>query len=125
MMRVFLLLLVFLASHCTLGQIQLSKDASISIITLGPDKNELYAAFGHSAIRVADPANGIDWAYNYGVFDFDQPNFYLNFTRGFLLRSCCGNNRNDTFDFPAAHSTASNQTAFAFVHELGAGFAHE
>ena len=84
MMRVFLFLLVFLASHCTLGQVQLSKDASISIITLGPDKNELYAAFGHSAIRVADPANGIDWAYNYGVFDFARPNFYLNFTRGFL-----------------------------------------
>ncbi len=25
---------------------------------------------------------GIDYAFNYGVFDFDQPNFYLNFARG-------------------------------------------
>lgn len=62
----------------------LSEQARISVITCGPDGNELYAAFGHSAIRVYDPQNQIDFAYNYGVFDFDQPNFYLNFARGYL-----------------------------------------
>lgn len=60
----------------------LSDKAEISIITCGPDPNELYSAFGHSAVRVTDPVNGIDYAFNYGVFDFDQPNFYLNFARG-------------------------------------------
>ncbi|MBK7651078.1 MAG: DUF4105 domain-containing protein [Flammeovirgaceae bacterium] len=45
---------------------------------------ELYAAFGHSAIRVNDPELKFDAAYNYGVFDFNQPNFYLNFARGYL-----------------------------------------
>ncbi|MBX2894891.1 MAG: DUF4105 domain-containing protein [Cyclobacteriaceae bacterium] len=60
----------------------LSDKAEISIITCGPDPNELYSAFGHSAIRVNDPVNEIDYAFNYGVFDFDQPNFYLNFARG-------------------------------------------
>jgi Domain of unknown function (DUF4105) len=68
----------------TRAQIQLSPQAEISIITCGPDRNELYAAFGHSAIRVWDPAHGLDDAFNYGVFDFDQPNFYLNFARGYL-----------------------------------------
>ena len=63
---------------------QLSDQAQISVITCGPDQNELYAAFGHSAIRVYDPVHGIDDAFNYGIFDFDQPNFYLNFTRGYL-----------------------------------------
>ena len=45
----------------------------------------MYSAFGHSAIRVYDSIHHIDYAYNYGVFDFNQPNFYLNFTRGHLL----------------------------------------
>jgi hypothetical protein len=62
---------------------RLHPDARISIITCGPHQGELYSAFGHSAIRVFDPSLGIDLAYNYGVFDFDQPNFYLNFARGY------------------------------------------
>jgi len=63
----------------------LSPAARISVITCGPDTRELYAAFGHSAIRVYDPANGLDEAFNYGVFNFNQPNFYLNFAKGFLF----------------------------------------
>jgi len=60
----------------------LSEQSQISVITLGPDQDDLVQAFGHSAIRVFDPALGIDYAYNYGVFSFNQPNFYLNFARG-------------------------------------------
>jgi len=63
---------------------QLSDKATINIITVGPYQPELYSAFGHSGIRVYDPGNRIDDFYNYGVFDFDQPNFYLNFARGYL-----------------------------------------
>jgi hypothetical protein len=63
---------------------QLSSHAEISIITLGPWQGELYSAFGHSAIRVYDPDYPIDAFYNYGVFSFNQPNFYLNFARGHL-----------------------------------------
>ena len=61
---------------------QLSPDAEISIITTGPGK-VLYEGFGHSTIRVKD--NDFDSAYNYGIFDFNAPNFYLNFTKGKLL----------------------------------------
>lgn len=61
---------------------QLSPDATISLITIGPTQRELYSAFGHSAIRVYDPQIPIDYFYNYGVFSFNQPNFYLNFARG-------------------------------------------
>ncbi len=64
------------------AQITLSDKAEISVLTLGPWQGQLYTAFGHSAFRVYDPVNGIDDAYNYGVFDFDRPNFYLNFARG-------------------------------------------
>ena len=63
---------------------KLSDNAEISVITCGPFQKELYSAFGHSAFRVNDPASDFDAAYNYGVFDFNQPNFYLNFARGYL-----------------------------------------
>ena len=63
-------------------EIILSDQAEISVITCGPGQEQVFTAFGHSAFRVFDPVNGIDAAFNYGVFDFDQPNFYLNFARG-------------------------------------------
>ncbi|PTT05866.1 hypothetical protein DBR27_08470, partial [Flavobacterium sp. HMWF030] len=43
----------------------LSKDAKVSVLTCGLG-NESYSFFGHTAIRVADPANNIDVVYNYG-----------------------------------------------------------
>jgi hypothetical protein len=80
-----LLLLLLLTSSVCFGQLKLSKRAKISVITCGPGQEEVFTAFGHSAFRVFDPVNNIDYAYNYGVFDFDQPNFYLNFARGHNL----------------------------------------
>lgn len=64
------------------GKAQLSDEAHISVLTCGPYQPELYSAFGHSAFRVHDPVSGIDVACNYGLFDFSQPNFYLNFALG-------------------------------------------
>jgi hypothetical protein len=61
----------------------LSKDAKISVITCGLG-NESYSFFGHTAIRVADPANNIDVVYNYGTFDFRTPNFVAKFAKGDL-----------------------------------------
>lgn len=83
-MKKLFLAVLLLISLSAKTQTLLSSKAEISIITCGPYQGELYSAFGHSAIRVFDPVLGFDIAYNYGVFDFNQPNFYLNFTRGFL-----------------------------------------
>ncbi|WGK63820.1 lipoprotein N-acyltransferase Lnb domain-containing protein [Croceiramulus getboli] len=63
--------------------LQLSSDAKASILTMGPGSS-LVDAFGHSAIRIEDTRRGIDVVYNYGVYDFDTPNFYLKFARGKL-----------------------------------------
>jgi hypothetical protein len=82
-MKRIALLFVFCTTF-SFAQTQLSRFAKISVITLGPWQGELYSAFGHSAFRVRDPERNIDLAYNYGVFDFNQPNFYLNFARGYL-----------------------------------------
>ena len=62
-----------------------SNNYQFSVITIGPNQNELYSAFGHSGIRFKDDSLGLDYFYNYGIFDFDQPNFYLNFLNGKLL----------------------------------------
>src|SRR3979490_1211750 len=83
--RIFIgALMVMVSPHAFSQAVLLSPQSQISLITFGPDQGEFYEAFGHSAVRVMDPARGIDYAYNYGVFSFNQPNFYLNFTRGHL-----------------------------------------
>jgi len=51
------------------------------LITCSPGP-EIYAHFGHTAIRVYDPINDIDWAFNYGMFDFNTENFYFKFISG-------------------------------------------
>ncbi len=61
----------------------LSEKAFISVLTCS-EGEELYSAFGHSAIRVCDPKSNIDYVFNYGTFDFDTPNFYLKFANGKL-----------------------------------------
>lgn len=67
-------------------QAQLSEDSQISILTCDSGQ-DLYSSFGHSAFRVRDSANGINWVYNYGTFDFNTPNFYYKFAKGKLLYS--------------------------------------
>lgn len=82
-MRFFLGLLIFsvFQSH---AQYSLSEKAEISIITVGPYQGEVWSAFGHSGIRIIDSEAGIDWFYNYGLYDFEQENFFLNFAKGLL-----------------------------------------
>ena len=53
----------------------------ISLLTCTPGE-ELYARFGHTAIRIYDPANKIDIVYNYGIFDFNTDHFYWKFVKG-------------------------------------------
>ena len=84
-MRRYIFIILLLLSLQGLAQTSvLSDKAEIRVVTCGPFQGELYSAFGHSAFRIYDPLLGFDWIYNYGLFDFNQPNFYLNFARGNL-----------------------------------------
>lgn len=56
----------------------------ISILTCGSG-NELYSSFGHTGVRVIDSSKGRDEVYNYGTFDFGDPDFYSKFMLGKLL----------------------------------------
>ncbi|NAS11339.1 lipoprotein N-acyltransferase Lnb domain-containing protein [Poritiphilus flavus] len=82
----FFLILLWASVHTYAQSFQLSPNAQISVLTCGTGE-ELYAAFGHTAIRVQDPARELDWVYNYGTFNFNTPNFYMKFARGKLLYS--------------------------------------
>jgi hypothetical protein len=53
----------------------------VSLLTCSPG-DELYSVFGHSAIRVVNTNSQKDLVYNYGTFDFEDPDFYVNFAMG-------------------------------------------
>lgn len=61
--------------------ITLSDLATLSLITCSPGP-QIYALFGHTAIRLVDPTRGLDIVFNYGMFNFNKPNFYLKFIQG-------------------------------------------
>jgi hypothetical protein len=42
----------------------------------------VFERFGHNALRIRDSATGSDLAYNWGMFDFSQPNFLGRFLSG-------------------------------------------
>ncbi len=86
MTKPLILLLLLLTFYTNNAQIKLSVYSEVSLITSGPG-DEIYSAFGHSAIRVKDPVLNLDLIYNYGVFDFNKPNFVLNFAKGILIYS--------------------------------------
>ena len=60
-----------------------TKDYVISVLTIGQGSS-LSDSFGHSAIRVQDKSKNYDLVFNYGVYDFNDPNFYSNFIKGYL-----------------------------------------
>ena len=54
------------------------------LVTFGP--GEIYwERFGHNAIWLREPAEGLDHTFNFGYFDFDQEDFFLRFMRGRML----------------------------------------
>ena len=53
----------------------------VSLLTIGP--GEIYwQRFGHNAIVIRDADTGEATSYNYGMFDFEDEDFFVNFLRG-------------------------------------------
>lgn len=62
----------------------------VALVTVGP--GQIYwERFGHNAILVRDRATGSETLYNYGIFDFTEENFFLNFIRGRMRYRIVGN----------------------------------
>ncbi len=114
-MKNLLLLCSLLLLQTVMAQrIILSDQAEISLFTIGKGA-QLYDSFGHTAIRVKDPAYRIDAVYNYGGFDFDTPNFYLKFAQGKLLYTL---SRNPNYQRFLANYKAQNRSITEQVLQL-------
>ena len=53
----------------------------ISLLTCEPH-DEVYSLYGHTALRFRSQSGQMDWAVNYGVFDYNTPNFAMRFVLG-------------------------------------------
>ena len=54
------------------------------LVTFGP--GEIYwERFGHNAIWLREPSEGLDHTFNFGYFDFEQEDFFLRFLGGRML----------------------------------------
>ena len=83
--RIWMLIFCFLSAGFTSPLMAASASSSlrVSILTCGVGE-DLYACYGHSAIRIIDSSSGNDIVYNYGTFNFGDPDFYTKFIRGKL-----------------------------------------
>jgi len=63
------------------GQIAARDTLQFSLLTCAPGE-QVYELFGHTAIRCRNLTTGMDVVFNYGVFDFNAPNFVMRFVRG-------------------------------------------
>ncbi|OIQ22703.1 DUF4105 domain-containing protein [Lacinutrix sp. MedPE-SW] len=81
-MKQFLLATTIFLSFFSFSQTPIiTNNTEISIITIGPG-NLLNDSFGHNGFRVKNEYT--DVIYDYGRYNFKDPNFYLNFAQGKL-----------------------------------------
>jgi hypothetical protein len=108
-MKKIFFLFFFFVSTFSFSQNDTTSRLQISLITCAPG-NELYSIFGHTAIRIFDSTNGSDVFYNYGTFDFNDPNFLAKFVRGKLDYYLSVEAANDFFGtYQYEHRTITEQ----------------
>ena len=77
----FALALIFFSLNICANELENKNRYKISILSIGEGLS-LVDAFGHTAIRVKDAQLKNDIVFNFGVYDFNSPNFYSNFVKG-------------------------------------------
>lgn len=88
--KFILLILLYISTGNAVWSQQLSFSDNVEISLLTASSGEkLYSIFGHNALRVKDATTGIDAVFNYGTFNFNAPDFYINFARG-RMNYCLG-----------------------------------
>ncbi len=83
MFRKFLIILTLLFTGILNLFSQADDQVEVYMVTCGPG-TEVYSIYGHSALRIINPSEESDLAYNWGVFDFATPNFAWKFAKGRL-----------------------------------------
>jgi uncharacterized protein DUF4105 len=83
-MKKLLLTLSFLfLIHLQGSYSQTTSKTEVYLLTCGPG-TDTYSIYGHSAIRIIMPDKNSDIVFNWGVFDFNTPNFTWKFAKGRL-----------------------------------------
>ncbi|WP_255368399.1 DUF4105 domain-containing protein [Rhodanobacter sp. OK091] len=92
----------------------------VSLITYGPGET-YWERFGHDAIELRDSASGEAISFNYGVFDFNEANFFLNFARGRMhyLMDAAPSNLDESYYVEAGRSVTRQSLAMT-VEQAGA-----
>jgi len=80
--NIFILIFIF----CGAFLFAEGENLTIKIAVIGPG-DEVYFWWGHIALIVEDAQTGRSHFYDYGLFSFDNENFYYNFAFGRLLYS--------------------------------------
>ena len=73
--------LIFFSINGIASDINDKSRYEISILTIG-EGSSLADAFGHSGIRINDLQDNSDFVYNFGIYNYNSPNFYSNFVKG-------------------------------------------
>ena len=89
-LQILILLLLFGSGNMAFASNELTDSVTlahadsaiqIGLLTCQPGQ-EVYSVYGHTALHYINTDKNIDVAINYGTFDFNQPNFVLNFVLG-------------------------------------------
>ncbi|MDE5745906.1 MAG: DUF4105 domain-containing protein [Paramuribaculum sp.] len=75
---VLVAVMLFALPPCTFA-ITTDSTTVVSLITCAPGR-DIYELEGHTALRIRDTQN--DYVVNWGLFDFDAPNFVYRFVKG-------------------------------------------
>ncbi|KRE88499.1 hypothetical protein ASG87_07845 [Frateuria sp. Soil773] len=84
----------------------------VALVTYGPGET-YWERFGHDAIELRDTASGEAVSFNYGVFDFDERGFLLNFARGHMhyLMDAAPSGQDESYYRDAGRSITRQQLA--------------
>lgn len=81
-MRKWMFMLMLLCSLTPMRAENVKPDSiRLSLLTCAPGE-EIYALFGHTAIRYENFTRNQDLVFNYGMFSFRTPNFVMRFLMG-------------------------------------------
>jgi hypothetical protein len=65
------------------GQPERAQRYGVHVVNIGPG-DELFSRFGHIALMVSDRQNRVEKVYNFGTFDFSDPDLQIRYARGYL-----------------------------------------
>jgi len=102
MIKKILFLLVLILTLTAAGFAQ-EDNLTLKIAVMGPG-DELYFWWGHIALMIEDSKEGYSYFYDYGVFSFENEDFFKNFALGLMLYRCAVSQSYRNFEVYKKHN---------------------